>query len=252
MDSIKILGVKISSLTKEFALDRVGSLLRQEKQFFIVTPNPEFLVRAQSDVEFRDILNRADLALPDGVGLRCAAKILSSSDVLSQTIAGSDFLVDLCRLAAGNGLAVFFLGGRDGVGAKSAQILKRKFPSLKVIGTYEGQSSPDRDEETRSGIRSFLRGVSNRIDLLFVAYGAPAQEKWIARNLAKLPVKGAIGVGGAFDFIAGKRKRAPQLWRRLGFEWLWRLLLEPARLPRVFNAVIRFPFLVFLYKLKHR
>jgi N-acetylglucosaminyldiphosphoundecaprenol N-acetyl-beta-D-mannosaminyltransferase len=240
----------------------------------IVTPNPEFVVRAQEDEEFRRILNRADLAVPDGVGLRMAAKVLtlptSSStivkifqlfwrwlltgsaailrpaflDVLPETVSGVDLMFDLCQLAAEKGWTVFFLGGRDGVAEGTAQRLQKQFANLKVVGVYEGEAAAEFDQETRRVIRP--------TDILFVAYGAPKQEKWIARNLPHLPVKIAIGVGGAFDFVSGRRKRAPQALRRLGLEWLWRLIQEPPRLPRILNAAIKFPLLVCWHKLVSR
>ena len=231
MEYVDILGVKISKVNYKSATKVVEGFLTDGKKHYIVTPNPEFIVLAQTDQEFRRILNQADLAIPDGVGLR-----------METTVTGTDFMIRLCRLAAEKGYSVFLLGGQDGVAEEAAKRLKERFANLNVIGTYEGDPS-----------RNFQFSIFNfqfsSIDLLFVAYGAPKQEKWIARNLPKIPVRVAMGVGGAFDFIAGKKKRAPKILRRLGLEWFWRLVQEPQRLPRIFNATVKFPLLILRQKI---
>lgn len=271
METIEVLGVKISKVTRASAIEQIKQFLQSGDRFTIVTPNPEFVVAAQKDDEFRSLLNQADLAVPDGIGLRVAAKFLtlpknSSTivgsfeslvqgllvggaaifhppflDILPETVSGADLMLDLCQLAAEKGYTVFFLGGRGGVAEGTAKRLQQQFANLKVVGFYEGEAAAEFDGETRRAVRS--------ADLLFVAYGAPQQEKWIARNLPHLPVKVAIGVGGAFDFVAGKRRRAPKALRRAGLEWVWRVLQEPQRLPRILNAAIKFPLLVFWRKL---
>jgi len=225
MQHIDILGVKISKVTYESAIKMVEGFLADGKKHYIVTPNPEFIVLAESDQDFRQILNQADLAIPDGVGLR-----------VGERVTGTDLMIKLCGLAAEKGYSVFLLGGRNGVAKEAAKRLKERFVNLNIVGTYEGDPS-----------RNFQ---FSEIDLLFVAYGAPKQEKWIAKNLSKIPVRVAMGVGGAFDFIAGKKKRAPAVLRRLGLEWFWRLIQEPQRFPRILNATIKFPLLVFLDKIK--
>jgi N-acetylglucosaminyldiphosphoundecaprenol N-acetyl-beta-D-mannosaminyltransferase len=134
---------------------------------------------------------------------------------------------------------VFLLGACEGIAATAARALCDANPALHVCGTFAG-SPATIDEEH---ILEKIRAASPR--MLFVAFGAPNQELWIARNLAKMPsVKVAMGVGGAFDFIAGKQKRAPQIFRSLGLEWLYRLMREPRRIVRIINAVVVFPFLV--------
>lgn len=229
MEYVEILGVKISKVTYESATKAVEGFLADGKKHYVVTPNPEFLVLAESDREFRQILNRADLAIADGVGLRLVGGL--------QTVTGTDLMIKLCRLAAKKGYSVFLLGGLDGVAEEAAKRLKERFAKLNIVGTSEADPT--------SVPSSIFPRRSSRVDLLFVAYGAPSQEKWIACNLPKIPVRVAMGVGGAFDFIAGKRKRAPKILRRLGLEWLWRLVQEPQRYPRILNATLKFPLLVF-------
>lgn len=223
MEEVDILGVKISKVDYQSAMKAVERFLGDSKKRYIVTPNPEFIVRAQKDRQFCQILNRADLAVPDGAGLRVGTRVT-----------GTDLMIRLCELAAKKGYSIFLLGGRNGAAEEAAKRLKMRFANLNIVGTCEGDSP--------EGIIA--------ADFLFVAYGAPKQERWIAENLSQIPVKVAMGVGGAFDFIAGKRKRAPRLLRRLGLEWLWRLVQEPQRLPRILNAAVKFPLLVFLHKFK--
>ena len=229
MQHIEILGVKISKVNYESATKVVEGFLADGKKHYVVTPNPEFLVLAQTDREFRQILNQADLAIPDGVGLLTGTRVT-----------GTDLMIKLCRLAAEKGYSVFLLGGRGGVAEEAAKRLKKRFAKLNIVGTSEADPA--------SVPSSIFHLPSSSVDLLFVAYGAPKQEKWIARNLPQIPVKVAMGVGGAFDFIAGKRKRAPKIFRRLGLEWLWRAVQEPRRYPRILNATIKFPLLVFKQK----
>ena len=235
MQHIDILGVKISKVTYESAIKMVEGFLVDGKKHYIVTPNPEFINLAQTDQEFCQILNQADLAIPDGVGLCVGTRVT-----------GTDLMIKLCELAAEKGYSVFLLGGRNGVAKEAAKRLKERFANLNIVGTYEGD--PEEVLAPRPNVP--LADPSVAIDFLFVAYGAPKQEKWIAKNLPKIPVRVAMGVGGAFDFIAGKKRRAPLALRRLGLEWLWRLIQEPRRLPRILKATIRFPLLVFLHKLK--
>ncbi len=222
MQHIDVLGVKISKVNYESATKMVEGFLADGKKHYIVTPNPEFIVLAQTDLEFRQILNQADLALPDGVGLRAGTRVT-----------GTDLMIKLCGLAAKKGYSVFLLGGRNGVAEEAAKRLKKRFAKLNIVGTSEADPASV---------------PSSSVDLLFVAYGAPKQEKWIAKHLPQIPVKVAMGVGGAFDFIAGKKKRAPKIFRRLGLEWFWRLIQEPRRLPRILKATIKFPLLVLKQK----
>jgi len=271
MESVDILGVKISKVNYQSAINAVEPFLGDGRKHYLVTPNPEFLILAQKDDEFRKILNRADLAIPDGIGLRMAAKFLSLPvsnftivkipqllfqgllvgaaaifkplflDVLPWTVTGTDLMIGLCERAAKKGYSVFLLGGRRGVAEEAAKRLKERFANLNIIGTYEGDPS-----------RNFQFSMFNfqsQVDFLFVAYGAPKQEKWIAANLSRMPVKVAMGVGGAFDFIAGRRMRAPGIFRRRGLEWFWRLIGEPRRWPRIFRATVHFPWLALRQKL---
>ena len=236
-NSILILGVKIFSITFDEGLEEVRKwLLNDRKKHYIVTPNPEFLIRAQKDLEFKKILNGADLALPDSAGLIWASKVLKKP--IKEKVAGADFMLGLCKMAEREGFKIGLIGGGRGVAVKTGECLKKMFPRLKV-----GLASEEWpfDYVLHQTVQDFAQGKP--IDILFVAFGAPKQEKWIAENLPNIPVRVAMGVGGSFDYIAEVVLRAPKLLRDLGLEWLFRLILQPWRFFRQLT-LIKFVFLV--------
>lgn len=252
------MGVKFDSVTQKEALDKMFFLLRDGKQHQVVTPNPEILLMARKDEKYRQILNRASLSIPDGNGVLWAASLGESRSVLKgflkgflmvfapkkagcpfvERVTGTDLMDDFLNRA--KEVKVFLLGSRDGAGKE----VMEKFNSC-VIGAYEG--SPDVSEDEK-----ILKIINTaQPEVLFVAYGSPAQEKWIYRNLKKMPsVKVAVGVGGAFDFISERVSRAPKVLRKLRVEWLWRLVMEPKRIKRIWNAVFVFPYVLLINKIR--
>ncbi len=215
---VEILGVKIDNLNFREAIKKVGVLIDDGKKHYAVTPNPEFLVAAHSDLKFREILNKADLAVPDGIGLLWASRLLDKP--LCERVTGTDLVDALCGIAAKKSWKVGFLGAGSGVAGKAASVLKEKYPKLKVVLACEEWEN------------NFSVAEVGYVDLLFVAFGQVKQEKWIAENLDRIPVKVAMGIGGALDFIAGNKKRAPLWVRKMGLEWLFRLIQEPWRIRR--------------------
>jgi N-acetylglucosaminyldiphosphoundecaprenol N-acetyl-beta-D-mannosaminyltransferase len=204
----------------------------------ICTANPEFILTAQEDAKFKAILNQADLVIPDGVGVLWAARQLGK--FLPERVAGSDLVVRLAERGAQQGWRIFFLGAAEGVAARAAEILQARFPAFNCVGTFSG--SPRIEDEAE-----ILRHIhAAQPDILFVAFGHPKQDKWIARLREKLNVPVSMGVGGSFDFIAGVVPRAPLWLQRLNLEWLYRLWKQPWRAGRIFNAVVRFPLAVLL------
>lgn len=223
---MEILGVRIDNVSMEGALKKIRGFLTDSHQHYIVTPNPDFILKAQKDREFLEILNKADLSLADGFGLILASRFVGKP--IANRIVGVD-LIENCKSKIEN-LRVFLLGGLSGATEKIA----RDWPA--VVGFSEDVESAD----------LFVQIKQCQPNFLLVALGAPKQEKWIAQNLSKIPsVKVAIGVGSAFNLISGQIKRAPRLLRALGLEWLWRLFREPRRLRKAWRSVIIFP-LVFL------
>jgi N-acetylglucosaminyldiphosphoundecaprenol N-acetyl-beta-D-mannosaminyltransferase len=229
MDKIEILGVKINNLSEKEVLQETEKIMEGPKQCYLVTPNPEFLVLAQKDEEFKEILNQADLAVPDGIGIIFASRFLKRP--IQQRVRGSDLMEKICCLANQKKWRVLLLGGRHKVAEKTAIFLEKRYPGLLI--------------EILSEENPKAKGIPSGPSVLFVAFGAPNQEKWIARHLSLLPeVKLAVGIGGSFDFFSGRIRRAPLFFQRIGIEWLWRLALEPWRYKRIIKAVVVFPWLI--------
>jgi N-acetylglucosaminyldiphosphoundecaprenol N-acetyl-beta-D-mannosaminyltransferase len=235
---IHILGFPVSAITYDEWLELIGRWVDEEPQrvHHVCTINPEFIMIAQKDVNFRNILRRCDLTVPDGVGLLWAAKYRGSP--LPERVTGSDGVPKIAERAAQTGWKLYLLGAAAGVAEKTADILRERYFGVQIVGTYSGSPAPE--EEAAIVERVNASGA----DILFVAYGAPEQDKWIARNTPRLKVKMAMGVGGSFDFIAGIVPRAPLWLQQMGLEWLYRLYLQPwrirrmMRLPRFVLAVL--------------
>lgn len=270
---INILGVPIDSFTREESVRFIDQKLDSKKPIFITTVNAEFIFRALSDEKVFDMLRNSTINLADGVGILWAAKFLSlklPSGKLSRNIvgffkllsslaaiiiypkyltkpiperiSGSDFIWDLSKFAVTKNFKIFLLGGEPTVPEQAALKLQTDIYNLKVAGTYQGSPKP----EDESKILDLIK--KDKPDILFVAYGVPAEELWLERNLGKSGAKIGIGVGGTFDFLAGRRKRAPKFFRTIGLEWLWRLIIEPRRYRRQ-SALPKLVWKVFTYKL---
>lgn len=262
LPSTKILGIDITLASENEILEYIFRRLHnKEKKFYIVTPNPEILMLSQRSKEFADILNGAEVSLPDGIGVLLADKIQENR--LKYRITGTDLMEKLCGECAKRGLSIGLLGGRKGVAEKTAECLREKYPELIVKFSGEewenevgGPVSPHPHSSSSPRASLGLR-VDNggppvepplnrsHIDILFVAYGAPKQEEWIAKNLQHIDVTAAMGVGGAFDYISGNIRRAPKIVRIIGMEWAFRLARQPWRfrrqlaLPLFATAVVR-------------
>ncbi|GMR18882.1 MAG: hypothetical protein BMS9Abin34_004 [Patescibacteria group bacterium] len=243
---VDVLGVQVDNITMGEAVDKVKEIFRSGKKGFVATPNPEMVMQSRGDEEFRKILNAADISVPDGAGLIWASRIWGTP--LKERVTGTDLFLELCAEASRRGGRVLFLEGPEGLmsSEEAARKLKQKYPKLDIAGTLV--ISRRDDKKALSAIKEASRGRD--IDLLFVAYGHGKQEPWIKRNLPKIPVKVAVGVGGALDFAAGVQIRAPRVVRALGLEWFYRLARQPNRLKRQVYALVPFIFLTFRKSLK--
>lgn len=213
---LRVLDVRIDNLSRKEALGRTESFLNVPRFHQIVTPGPEFILEASANPEFRTILNAADLALPDGMGLHLAA--LLQARRLRGRIPGADFVEDLMSLAAKRGSGVFLFGGQPAAADRSAAVLLRRYPGLRIVGTESGWRGPWQKLHDRQVVQRIQRA---KPEILLVGLGAPKQELWIYRHRLALPsVRVAIGVGRTIDYLGGLTKRAPALVRRSGFEWL--------------------------------
>jgi N-acetylglucosaminyldiphosphoundecaprenol N-acetyl-beta-D-mannosaminyltransferase len=227
VETAAIAGVSIHRVTLQDALKLISEYVSSGVPHQIVTVNLDFLRIARKDEEFREILNAAPLAIADGMPLIWISRWLKQP--LPERIAGVDLLERVAALAASDGHRLFLLGAAEGVAAQAALSLETRHPGLNVAGTYAPPFGPITDFE-QSQILSRIRAASP--DVLFVAFGAPRQEHWIWRHLDELGVPVCVGVGGSFDIIAGRLSRAPRWMQTSGFEWLYRLALEPGRLWR--------------------
>lgn len=226
---IQVLGVGFDNLTMNQAAGSALDIMK--KGGYIVTPNPEIVLMARKDKDFKDILNGADMVVPDGIGIIYGARLLGSS---LKRVTGIDLAFEVIKQLAETGGSVFLLGAEPGVAEAAADKLKNTCEGLVIAGTSDGFFSDD------SPVLEKIRASAP--DLLLVCMGAPKQEKWMCSNKDKLPKCLMMGLGGAMDVIAGNIKRAPESWRKLGFEWLYRLIKQPSRIGRM----IKLPFFLVL------
>jgi N-acetylglucosaminyldiphosphoundecaprenol N-acetyl-beta-D-mannosaminyltransferase len=223
---LNILGVPVHAVTTADALRQVRCLMAEPRLHQIATVNPEFVMAAQQDAAFRYTLRQADLCLPDGVGLILASRWMGRP--LPERVAGSKFVYHLAELAAEESWPLFLLGAAPGVADEAADVFQRLYPGLIVAGTFAGSPDPAENDAIVQRIND------SGAQLLYVAYGAPRQDRWIERNLHTLTtVRVAMGVGGALDFASGRAVRAPQWVQNLGLEWLDRLIRQPWRWRRM-------------------
>lgn len=204
---------------------RICALIASGEGGYVVTLNPEIVMRARRDSGLAEVIRAAWLVSADGMGVLWALRL--AGHTIPERVTGVDLVESLAAQAAARDIPVFLLGAGDGVAQAVARRLTERLPGLRIVGVWGGSPRPEDDAQTVAQIR--LSGAR----LLLVAYGAPAQELWIARNLASLPGVVALGVGGAFDMLAERIPRAPRLLRDIGLEWLYRLLREPWRLRRM-------------------
>ena len=219
----EILGIQFDNLTREEAARRGAELLEEDRFHYVVTPNPEFILAAEGDGEFRAVLNGADLVLPDGIGVVYPARILGRP--LQGRVPGIEFAEDMLACLNGTGGRLYLLGAKPGVAEEAGRRILERYPNLTLCGTQDGYF---KDEEA-----ALLKVAAARPDLLFVCLGAPKQEKWMARWGRHTGARLAIGLGGALDVFAGSVERAPESWRKLGLEWAYRLKKEPKRIGRM-------------------
>ncbi len=219
---IDLLGVRFDALSLAGAAEAADGLARAGRGGYIVTANPEILLRAREDERYRRAVNAGDLVLADGVGDLLVGRILGTP--LPERVAGSDLTPLLLERLAARGGSVFLYGGKPGVAARAGAEIAAAYPGLRIAGTENGYISDE------SELFSRLREA--KPDLLLVGLGAPRQELWMAEHREDLSAV-MIGVGGFLDVLAGDLPRAPEAWRRAGLEWLFRLLRQPWRAKRM-------------------
>jgi len=223
---VTLLKAPVDRLTMAQAEERVAELVRGGGARRIITLNPEYLYRAVlGEPDLLELVHKADLVTADGEGIVWAGRVAGTP--FPERVTGIDLMLRLVRRAAAEGWKVYLLGAAPGVAEEAAENLRRRHPGLQVAGTHHGYFKPDEEQRIVEDIKKTAP------QLLFVALGAPAQEKWIDRNIERIGNVTAMGVGGSFDVIAGRVTRAPRWMQRLKIEWLGRLIREPSRWRRM-------------------
>lgn len=219
----EIMGVSFDNLTLEEAV-RTGEALAGGPDFsYVVTPNPEIVNMARQAEDYKTILNRAALVLPDGIGVVYAAKILGRP--LKGRVPGIDFASGLLDRLKGTQRRLFLLGAKPGVAEQAAENLKQRYPGLVICGTHDGYF------QDAGPVVEAIRAAE--ADVVFVCLGAPKQERWMAQYGPQTGAHLMVGLGGVLDVYAGNVKRAPEVWQKAGMEWLYRLLHQPSRFGRM-------------------
>jgi N-acetylglucosaminyldiphosphoundecaprenol N-acetyl-beta-D-mannosaminyltransferase len=223
-ERIKILGAPLDCVDMDQSLREVEAMIEGDRAQTVIAVNPEKVVRAQKDSALMHRLQNAGLLIPDGIGVVYAARILHRKQI--NRVPGSELMPAICDLAARKGFKVFLFGASPEVNEETVKVLRQKYPGIQIAGHQHGYLE-EKDMPT------LLNNINaSQADVLFIALGSPKQELWMERYLDQLNVKVCQGVGGTFDVIAGKVKRAPSLFLKLNMEWLYRLLSNPRRLSR--------------------
>ncbi len=238
---VNVLGVPVDPGTLSQARERVFSLLEEEKPGkSVFSINPEIVIAARKDEAFAEILKGGDLNLPDGVGIVWASRLLGKK--VPDRVAGYDLVRELLPECARRKLKIFLLGGRPGVSREAKIKMENEFPGLNIVGTNHGYFTGDEIGK----IREELQKADP--DILLVGLGFPRQERFINEHAREIGIPVSIAVGGTLDGLAGKTKRAPKIFRRLGLEWLYRIV-SLRRWDR-FLSLPYFAFLVLWEKLR--
>lgn len=223
MDKTDIMGLSFDNVTMEEAVGRAYELMRQPGCAYIATPNAEIAYCCMHDADAMRAVGSADMLIPDGIGIVKAAAILGTP--LKERVPGIELGERILPLLAADHGKLFILGGRPGIAEKAAARLSEKYPGLVVCGCRDGFF-----EENDKALAEISDASP---DLLYVCLGAPRQEKWMYENRGSVAAKLMIGLGGSVDFYAGEAPRAPLFFRKLGLEWLYRLIRQPSRLGRM-------------------
>lgn len=250
----QIMGINVASTSIDAVLTRVNNFISdnyefgsRSSNFSIFTPNPELILMAQDNPGLKEALNSAELSIPDGIGLKIADKNLN-------IIKGRELFLKLVEMANRNKWRIFLLGGLDSEAEIASGKLAKTFDNLE-IDFEKGPHLDKNGEPVTEFDRKIEKDVIDKInrftpEFLFVAFGNPKQEIWIHKNLPNLKIGGAMAVGGTFRYVAGLSKLPPKWMEKIGLEWLFRLITEPGRITRVFNAVVKFPLAYIFYDKK--
>ena len=226
MARIKFMNTEIDNLTMKETLDEIDKLILKNDKSYVVTPNVDHIVMLETDVELKNIYRDATLILADGKPLLWISKWYKTP--IKEKISGSDLFPLLCEMAAKKGYSMFFLGAAEGVAAKAAENLKKKYNGLEIVGTYSPPYGFEKDEIESEKIIDMVKEAHP--DILILGLGSPKQEKFVYHYCKDLGVPISLGLGASLDFEAGNIRRAPKWMSNHGLEWLYRLIKEPKRM----------------------
>ena len=241
----EILGINFDNDNSKTLINKILDALENNQKCFVVTPNPEIVMLAKKDKELKKIINSADIIVPDGIGIVLASKL--NKIKIKNRVAGYDLVQDFFSVINKNNkdYKIYFLGGKKEIIEMAQKNMSEKYPGLNIVGVHDGYFDNKNNKEAEKIISDIN---SKQTDILLVGMGAPKQEKWIYNNKNKLSAKIFIGVGGSFDVMSGKIKRAPIFFQKLGLEWLYRFLKQPKRFFRIL-AIPKFIFSVLIEKI---
>lgn len=235
---VKILDIKVDNISPVEAIAKIEATIAKgaRQTQMVTTLNPEIALKAHHDDIYKNILNSSYLTIADGTGIFWAAKKYHQK--LKARVTGIDLINRLAKISPNKKWRWFLLGGKPGVAKKAANKLLQTYPGINIIRAEDGGVITNENINDQQLLVSKI--AQAKVDILIVSFGAPIQEKFIQKYKNQLGAKVAIGAGGSLDFIAGVKKRAPKIMRLMGLEWLWRLILEPKRLTRIWKAVVVF------------
>lgn len=225
MEKIDVLGVKFNNVSMDEAIKVCETFLDSNQGNLIVTPNPEIVMKAKDDEEFKNIINTAELVIPDGIGIIKAGNILGTP--LKERVAGYDLICNLLEKYKDGSKTFYFWGSKPGFAEEAKINMEQKYPNIKIIGTHTGYFTDEEEKDIIDEIRNY------KPDILLVGAGFPKQEKIIHKYKQEGFFKIGIGCGGSIDVLAGRVKRAPKLFIKLHLEWFYRLLKQPTRFKRM-------------------
>lgn len=225
VEKVGILGVQVASLTMKEAVLQILEYIKNKKAVLVATANAEMIMNANRDPELKQVLDAAELVVPDGAGTVWAAHHLGYN--MPERVAGYDLVQELLKIAPEKKLRVFFFGSAPGVAEKAKQKAEKLYPGVNIVGCRNGYFSVQDEKEIVEMIKAAAP------DVLLAALGVPKQEKWLYKYKDELNVPVCIGVGGTLDVMAGVMKRAPLWMQKAKLEWLFRGLLQPKRAGRL-------------------
>lgn len=243
---INILDVPIDKIGMEQTIDKIEEFILSGEPHLVVTPNVDHVLLTRRDPDFKKIYDEANLSVVDGVPLLWAASFLNQP--LVERVNGTDLFVNLCELAANKNYKVFFLGSAPGVADRASENLQKKFNGLNVVGTCSPPLGFEHDDEENKKVVNVIKEA--KPDILFVALGAPKQEKWAHKYKSELKASVIVGIGASLEYLAGHTKRAPKWMQKAGLEWFFRVASAPLRYGRRYLGDLSFFPLILMVKIR--